>query len=153
MKRVIALIFLFVITSCSGSSPEVDQQGGNTIEAENATTDIESCDALESFDQCPGSLPMELMDIEQELLEEVGPDSVPYMQRNYLLNCVSRSDTSIDRNEIAATCHCLYQGLVDHLRTQGTEIQAVRWFIELEDSATEGNVPPAWAMEVFIACA
>ncbi|SVB82988.1 uncharacterized protein METZ01_LOCUS235842, partial [marine metagenome] len=66
---------------------------------------------------------------------------------------VSRSDSSVDRSEVATTCQCLYQGLVDYLRAQGTETQAVFWFVELEEGVVEGVVPPAWAMEVYIACA
>ena len=93
------------------------------------------------------------MDLKQELLGEVGSGSVPYLQRMYLVNCVSRSDVNIDRFEVATTCRCLYQGLVNHLRSQGTETQAVRWFIELEDRTSEGKVPSAWALDVYIACA
>ena len=153
MKRVIALIFLLVFSSCGGPNSEVGQQGGDEIEEESATKDFDDCNSLDSFDQCLGPLPMELMDVAQELLEGVEPESVPYLQRNYLMNCVSRSDSSVDRSEVATTCQCLYQGLVDYLRAQGTETQAVFWFVELEEGVVEGVVPPAWAMEVYIACA
>mgnify|MGYP003312914942 CR=1 FL=1 len=153
MKRVIALIFLILLTSCGGSSSDGEQQEANTTEQEATTTDLGVCDSLESFDQCPAPLPAELMDIQQELLGEVGSGSVPYLQRMYLVNCVSRSDVNIDRSEVATTCRCLYQGLVNHLRSQGTETEAVRWFIELEERTTEGKVPSAWALDVYIACA
>lgn len=153
MKRVTALIFLILLTSCGGSSSDGEQQEANTTEQEATTTDLGVCDSLESFDQCPAPLPAELMDIQQELLEDVGSESIPYLQRMYLVNCVSRSDVNIDRSEVATTCRCLYQGLVNHLRSQGTETQAVRWFIELEDSISEGKVPSAWALDVYIACA
>ena len=153
MKRIIGLIFVFALTACSGSSSEVDQQGGEKVQTETAAADVGICDSLESFDQCPAPLPAELMDIQQELLGEVGSGSVPYLQRMYLVNCVSRSDVNIDRSEVATTCRCLYQGLVNHLRSQGTETEAVRWFIELEESTSEGKLPSAWAMDVYIACA
>ena len=153
MKRIIGFIFVFALTACSGSSSEVDQQGGEKVQAETAAVDVGICDLLESFDQCPAPLPAELMDIKQELLGEVGSGSVPYLQRMYLVNCVSRSDVNIDRSEVATTCRCLYQGLVNHLRSQGTETEAVRWFIELEERTTEGKVPSAWALDVYIACA
>ena len=153
MKRIIGFIFVFALTACSGSSSEVDQQGGEKVQAETTAADIGICDSLESFDQCPAPLPAELMDIQQELLGEVGSGSVPYLQRMYLVNCVSRSDVNIDRSEVATTCRCLYQGLVNHLRSQGTETEAVRWFIELEDRTSEGKVPSAWALDVYIACA
>ncbi|MBF82351.1 MAG: hypothetical protein CL522_02995 [Actinobacteria bacterium] len=153
MKLIIGFIFLLALTACSGSSPEADQQAAEKVQREDLSTDIGACDSLESFDQCPAPLPAELMDIEQELLEEVGSESVPYLQRMYLVNCVSRSDVDVDRSEVATTCRCLYRGLVNHLRSQGTETQAVRWFIELEDSISEGKVPSAWAMDVYIACA
>ncbi len=153
MKRIIGLIFVLILAACGGSTLEVDQQARETIDGENTSMDIGSCSPLESFDQCPGPLPAELLDIQQELLGEVGSESVPYLQRMYLANCVSRSDENIDRIEVATTCKCLYQGLISHLRSQGTEEQAVRWFIELEDSTSEGKVPSAWAMDVYIACA
>ena len=153
MKRIIGYIFVLALTACSGSSPELDQEGGDKVQGENPSIGIGVCDSLESFDQCPAPLPAELMDIQQELLEDVGSESVPYLQRMYLVNCVSRSDVDVDRSEVAITCRCLYQGLVNHLRSQGTETQAVRWFIELEDSISEGKVPSAWAMDVYIACA
>ncbi len=153
MKRVIALIFLLFFSSCGDSNSEVDQQGGDEVGTESATTDLSDCDSPQSFDGCLGPLPMELMDVEQDLLEGVGSESVPYLQRNYLMNCVSRSDSSVDRSEVAATCECLYQGLVDHLRAQGTETQAVRWFVELEKGAAEGGMPPVWALEVYLTCA
>lgn len=153
MKRVIALIFLIFLTSCGGSSSDGEQQEANTTEQEATTTDLGVCDSLESFDQCPDALSKELLDIQTELLGEVDPESVPYLQRKYLLNCVATSDTNVDRSEVASTCRCLYQGLVDHLRSQGTETQAVRWFIELEETISERKVPPAWAMDVYISCA
>ena len=153
MKRIIGFIFVFALTACSGSSPEIDQEGGDKLQGGNPSIGIGVCDSLESFDQCPAPLPAELMDIQQELLEDVGSESVPYLQRMYLVNCVSRSDVDVDRSEVAITCRCLYQGLVNHLRSQGTETQAVRWFIELEDSISDGKVPSAWAMDVYIACA
>ena len=153
MKRVIALIFLILLTSCGGSSSDGEQQEANTTEQEATTADLGVCDSLESFDQCPDALSKELLDIQTELLGEVDPESVPYLQRKYLLNCVATSDTNIDRSEVASTCRCLYQGLVDHLRSQGAETQAVRWFIELEETIAERKVPPAWAMDVYISCA
>ncbi len=156
MKRVIALIFLILLTSCGGSSSDGsngDQQDANTTEQEVTMVIDEGCDSLESFDQCPDALSKELLDIQTELLGEVDPESVPYLQRKYLLNCVATSDTNVDRSEVASTCRCLYQGLVDHLRSQGTETQAVRWFIELEETISERKVPPAWAMDVYISCA
>ena len=153
MKRVIALIFLILLTSCGGSSSDGEQQEANTTEQEATTTDLGVCDSLESFDQCPDALPKELLDIQTDLLGEVDPISVPYLQRKYLLNCVATSDANVDRREVASTCRCLYQGLVDHLRSQGTETQAVRWFIELEETISERKVPPAWAMDVYISCA
>tara|TARA_Y100001970_G_scaffold66140_1_gene84516 strand:+ start:1633 stop:2094 length:462 start_codon:yes stop_codon:yes gene_type:complete len=153
MKRIIGFIFVFALSACSGSSSEIDQEGGDKLQGGNPSIGIGVCDSLESFDQCPAPLPAELMDIQQELLEDVGSESVPYLQRMYLVNCVSRSDVDVDRIEVAITCRCLYQGLVNHLRSQGTETQAVRWFIELEDSISEGKVPSAWAMDVYIACA
>ena len=153
MKRVIALIFLILLTSCGGSSSDGEQQEANTTEQEATTTDLGVCDSLKSFDQCPDALSKELLDIQTELLGEVNPESVPYLQRKYLLNCVATSDTNIARSEVASTCRCLYQGLVDHLRSQGAETQAVRWFIELEETIAERKVPPAWAMDVYISCA
>ena len=153
MKRVIALIFLILLISCGGASPDGDQQETNTTEQEDTTTEIGVCDSLESFDQCPGTLSKDLLDIQTELLGGVDPETVPYLQRTYLVNCVTNSDTNVGRSEIATTCQCLYQGLVDHLRSQGTEAQAVRWFIELEESISERKVPPAWAMDVYISCA
>ena len=152
MKRAIALIFLLVFSSCGNSNSGSDQQGGDEVGTESTTTDFGDCDLPQSFDECPGPLPTELMDVEQDLLEGVSPESVPYLQRKYLMDCVSRSDSSIDRSEIATTCECLYQGLVDHLRAQGTETQAVRWFVDLEESVVEGGLPAAWALEVYIAC-
>jgi hypothetical protein len=153
MKRAIALIFLLVFSSCGDSNSEVDQQGGDEAGTESATTDLGDCDSPQSFDECLGPLPMELMDVEQDLLEGVSSESVPYLQRNHLMNCVSRSDSSVDRSEIATTCRCLYQGLVDYLRVEGTETQAVLWFVELEEGLVEGGLPPAWAIEIYIACA
>jgi hypothetical protein len=158
MKRAIALIFLFVFLSCGGSNSGVSQQGEDEARAESATTDFDECNALKysslkSFDECTGPLPTVLMDVEQELLEGVSSESVPYLQRNYLMNCMSRSDSSVDRSEIATTCRCLYQGLVDYLRVEGTETQAVLWFVELEEGLVEGGLPPAWAIEIYVACA
>tara|TARA_B110000014_G_scaffold10383_1_gene7083 strand:- start:519 stop:980 length:462 start_codon:yes stop_codon:yes gene_type:complete len=152
MKRIIGFIFVVALTACSGSGSQVDQQGGDKAEGGNASAGIGVCDSLESFDQCVGPLPTELMDIQQELLGEDGSESAPYLQRMYLANCVSRSDVNVDRSEVATTCQCFYQGLVKHLRSQGTETQAVRWFLELEDSTSEGKVPSAWAMDIYIAC-
>ncbi|MBN40018.1 MAG: hypothetical protein CL457_05075 [Acidimicrobiaceae bacterium] len=153
MKRIIGLIFVLILTACSGSSPGVDQQGAEKVQRDTTSVYIGVCDSLESFDQCPAPLPAELMDIQQELIGEIRAESVPYLQRMYLVNCVSRADVNLDRTEVATTCRCLYQGLVNHLRSQGTETQAVLWFIELEERTSEGKVPSAWAMDVYIACA
>ena len=77
MKRVIALIFLILLTSCGGSSSHGEQQEANTTEQEATTTDLGVCDSLKSFDQCPDALSKELLDIQTELLGEVNPESVP----------------------------------------------------------------------------
>ena len=41
MKRIIGFIFVFALTACSGSSSEVDQQGGEKVQAEDGIRDVE----------------------------------------------------------------------------------------------------------------
>ena len=76
-----------------------------------------------------------------------------YEANNWIYLCFCTYSMQRVQFEVATTCRCLYQGLVNHLRSQGTETEAVRWFIELEDRTSEGKVPSAWALDVYIACA
>ena len=65
MKRIIGFIFVFALTACSGSSSEIDQQGGEKVQAETTAADIGICDSLESFDQFTSPLPADIMYIKQ----------------------------------------------------------------------------------------